>query len=80
MERIAVKTRDDFVAYCNQLADSVRVNPSAFENTDAASFIEALSGWTNDMDGFYLNRGEGVPVQLSWQVVADMVSAALVYE
>ena len=80
MERPEVKTREDFVDYCHQLARSLRDDKRVFENADLVSFIDALGAWTEDMDGFYSNRGEAVPVQLSWEVMADMVSAALVYE
>ncbi|WP_457785924.1 DUF7660 family protein [Streptomyces rimosus] len=36
-----------------------------WENGSLNCCLEALSAWTNDMDGYFLNRGEPVPEQLA---------------
>lgn len=80
LEKRNIETRDDFLAYLHHLTVLIRDKKQVFENTDLLSFLDALGAWIHDMDGAYLNRGEVVPVQLSWQVMADMVAAALIYE
>lgn len=52
-----------------------------WENTSVDSFLEALSAWIEDSDGFYANNGIQLnPDVASWQVFADALSAATVYE
>jgi hypothetical protein len=44
------------------------------------SYLEALTGWVEDMDGFYANRSEEMPKDINWDVFAGALSAAAVYE
>ncbi len=47
-----------------------------WENDSLDRFLEALSAWVNDSEGYYLNLGEPVPTQPSWQMIEDMFMAA----
>lgn len=73
-------TREQLVAFLDQLADSFLKEPERWENADLESLLRAWSAWLEDMDGFFLNRGESVPSEPSWQLVAQMLLAARVYE
>jgi hypothetical protein len=76
----AVTTREELAAFVALLAREAQQTPKDWENTDLPSFLEALSAWINDMDGYFINRGEQVPAQPSWRTLAQMLSAATVYE
>ncbi|WP_442857041.1 DUF7660 family protein [Arthrobacter sp. YN] len=58
----------------------MRQDPEGWENADLESFLEAMSAWTRDMDGYFMNRGEPVPDVPSWQLFAQMLLAAKIYE
>ena len=51
-----------------------------WENQDIKSFLEAMAGWVEDMDGYYLNKGEKPPVTPTWKTFAEMLRAATIYE
>jgi hypothetical protein len=52
-----------------------------WQNQDVYTFLQAMAAWLNDCEGFYRNTGKPIDVdQPSWQLFADMLSAAAVYE
>jgi hypothetical protein len=73
-------TRAELAGFIDQLADSYVEDPEQWENDTIESFLRAWSAWLNDMDGYFLNQGEVVPEAPSWQLVAQMLLAARVYE
>jgi hypothetical protein len=75
-----IRTRADLSEFIRTLALNLREQPDAWENRDLSSFLEALSAWTTDMDGFFKNRGEPVPEEPAWSTFARMLFAAKVYE
>jgi len=51
------------------------------ENDTVYSYIQAAAAWLEDADGFYKNIGEARDTrEADWQLFADILSAALVYE
>jgi hypothetical protein len=76
----AVSTRDDLVAYVLALREEMSGNPSKWENITLDAFLAALAGWCADMPGCFHNRGERQPEQPDWSLVAQMLTAAAVYE
>lgn len=75
-----IHTRHDLASFITDLAADLRRNPDEWENVTLESFLEALARWTSDMDGYYLNRNEEVPLTPQWKTFADMLAAASVYE
>lgn len=73
-------SREELAAFLTELADSVLKEPDRWENSDLADFLRAWGAWLEDMDGYFLNRGESVPSAPSWQLIAQMLLAARVYE
>ena len=56
-------------------------NSSKSDNSDLSSFLEALSGWIDDCGGYYKNTGSNLdPDSPSWQLFADALQAAKIYE
>nr|WP_317697211.1 hypothetical protein [Xylocopilactobacillus apis] len=43
-------------------------------------FLEAMSSWVEDMDGYYLNTTQAVPKNINWSVLSDIIQATKVYE
>lgn len=73
-------TRFDVAALAESMAAEVRRDPEAWENSSLSSFLSGLSGWLEDMDGYYQARDQSVPKQPTWQLIADLLRAATVYE
>lgn len=73
-------SRAELSAFIDQLADSYLESPERWENDTIDSFLRAWSAWLNDMDGYFLNQGQDVPESPSWQLIAQMLLAARVYE
>lgn len=73
-------SREELAAFLAELADSVVKEPERWENSDLVDFLRAWAAWLEDMDGYFLNQGEPVPSAPSWQLIAQMLLAARVYE
>jgi hypothetical protein len=76
----SIHSREDFVAFVRALCKDLKDNPKSWENGDLYRFLEALSAWVEDMDGYYRNQGRPVPQQLDWRTFGDMLMAAKMYE
>ncbi|KLU03489.1 hypothetical protein RISK_004493 [Rhodopirellula islandica] len=51
------------------------------ENRDVETFLNAMAAWLNDCGGYYRNTGQTVNIdEPNWQLVADALSAATVYD
>lgn len=75
-----IKTRADLAIFIKALALDFANNPSSWENKHIDEFLEALSAWTEDMDGFYLNKGKPIPNEANWKMIGQMLLAAKYYE
>lgn len=75
-----VASRDDFVDFVRALRDDLSASPEEWQNATLADFLEALSGWVQDMDGYYENNRLPVPASPKWKNVAEMMLAAKYYE
>ena len=73
-------TRQEFEAFLQELAHSVRTEPASWTNSSLDQFLESVSGWLTDMDGYFHNRGEAVPTEPSWQLFGRMLLAGRTYE
>ena len=71
-----IRTREDLALFLASLARSTKDAPERWENNTLGSFLDALAAWTEDMDGYFTNRGEEVPEQPSWALIGQMLLAA----
>ena len=73
-----ITSRDELIALIRELSSE---DTSKWENSDLGSFLEALSGWVGDCDVYYKKTGSDLdPDSPSWQLFADALQAAKVYE
>ena len=75
-----IDTREDLVAFIEQLRSDHEDHPEGWGNSDLASYLDGLAGWTDDMAGYLENRGldpEEMPV---WRLFGMMLMAAAAYE
>jgi hypothetical protein len=52
----------------------------SWENETLDRYLEALAAWLADSPGYFANRGEAVPEEPSWMLIANMLAAARTYE
>jgi hypothetical protein len=66
--------------FARDLARSAESEGEEWENSDLASYLDGMSGWIEDMDGYFSNVGESIPEQPTWKLVAMILLAARSYE
>jgi hypothetical protein len=79
-EARAVHEKEDLSAFLSAAARDLEMNPDGWENRDLVSFLEAMSAWVSDSDGFFRRAGQNPPSGDGWSTVAKVVAAARVYE
>lgn len=75
-----INSRQDLVVFISRLKDDRVANPGDWENNDLPAFLEALAAWSEDLPGFFENRGEETPEEPTWRLLAMMLLAAKHYE
>ena len=75
-----VKSREDFVEFVGALITDLFANKHEWENDRLDSYLEAISAWVQDMDGYYLNANKSLPENINWNVIAQIFLAAKYYE
>lgn len=75
-----VNTREDFVAFVGVLVSELRSDPDAWENNRLDAYLAAMAAWTEDMEGYFVNRGGEVPREPTWQLLATILMGATMYE
>jgi len=76
----AVSDRESFVGFLAKLSADLKSAPETWENGDLSAYLSALASWIEDMDGYYQNMGLERPKDVQWNVFADALMAARVYE
>jgi hypothetical protein len=76
----SVTTRDELVQFIRAMHLESEADPECWDNNRLTIFLEALSAWTDDMDGYFKNTGQSAPDGPSWGLFAQMLMAATVYE
>lgn len=80
-ERVkAVASKKDLAAFVTALRLDLQEHPEGWENPTLDRFLEAMEGWIEDMDGYYANSGQELPVVPNWKTFADILYAAKIYE
>ncbi|NJN87413.1 MAG: hypothetical protein HC881_15285 [Leptolyngbyaceae cyanobacterium SL_7_1] len=76
-----IKNRKDFVAYIRLLLEEMETGEIAYEPESAGDLLEAIGAYANDVHGSYKNMGiEASPEEPTWQLFAQIVAGALIYE
>jgi hypothetical protein len=76
----SINSRQDLAAFIQSLINNYESESESWENKDLLAYLDALAGWTEDMDGYFHNIGEKVPEQPSWALFGKMLLAAKYYE
>lgn len=73
--------RQTFAEFLDLLHQDYLNNPSSWENNTLPTFLEALSAYTKDIQGYYDNRNQEINAnKANWQTFADIFKGAKIYE
>ena len=75
-----IKSREDLSKFVDEMRFSLSKGGKGWENTDLASYLEAMAAWISDMDGYFENIGEPCPEKPTWKTFAQILAAATIYE
>lgn len=76
----SIKTKEDLVNFIKLLVRDLKDDPDSWENSRLDRYLDALSAWTEDMEGFFANVGEPFPETPNWRLIGIMLLAAKRYE
>jgi hypothetical protein len=76
----SVADRHSLAHFVRGLVEDLNEHPERWENADLGDYLEAMAAWLEDMDGYYANKGRSTPETPSWTLIAEILSAAKVYE
>lgn len=80
-ENLAVNDRQTFIVFIKSLAEDYRSGGHDWENNNLADFLEALSRYAEDIQGYYDNTAQSIDADKpSWKVFADLIKGATIYE
>lgn len=65
-----IDSQQDFIGFLKYLQNDLRENPDDWENKDLINFLSGLEGYSSD-------KAQG---ESSWEVFAELLLAARVYE
>jgi hypothetical protein len=76
-----VTDRQTFIKFIELLRQDLAENPDQWENKKLGDFLEALSAYAEDIQGYYDNIGQNTNSdEPSWQTFADIFKGATIYE
>jgi len=73
-----ITSRDELAVFVATFRSSVK--DPGWSNRDLASFLEAMSAWIAEMDGYFENQGQPCPDQPSWKTIAQILVASAMYD
>ncbi|MBV1857171.1 MAG: hypothetical protein KUG77_02085 [Nannocystaceae bacterium] len=81
MNAKAVTTRQEFQEFLEFLVLERTNHPDQWGNSTLPSFLEAMAGFTADLEGFFAQQGDMDNAEsATWSVFAQILAAAKVYE
>ncbi|MBU1218202.1 hypothetical protein KKF34_17130 [Myxococcota bacterium] len=76
-----IRTRQDFSEFVSALRQELNNSERNWENDTIDSFLEAISAYTLDVEGYYKNKNIDLDANNpSWRVFADILRGASIYE
>ena len=75
-----IKEKEDFVSFVEMLSQNFKENSENWENNNLGLYLDGISSWTDDMEGYYENNNIDITKLNQWQIFANILVAASVYE
>ncbi|WP_047450795.1 hypothetical protein [Alistipes sp. ZOR0009] len=76
-----VTDKNTFIDFLEKFREDLKQNPENWENKDLNDFLEAMSRYTEDIQGYYDNTNQDIDSEKpSWKLFADILKGASLYE
>lgn len=75
-----ISSKQGFVVFVEMLTQDFKENSENWENNSLGLYLEGISSWTDDMEGYYENNKIDITKLNQWQIFANILVAASVYE
>ncbi len=81
LSKYKVTDRQSFIEFLHLLRQDLTDNKESWENKNLNDFLEALSSYAEDIQGYYDNHKIDINAdQANWQTFADIFKGATMYE
>jgi len=76
-----IKSKEDFLKFLEAFNDYLKERKVEWENRTLEDYLEGLTGFVHDLEGYYMNQGEEVDTNTpNWSMFANIMLAATHYE
>lgn len=68
-----IRSKEEFIEFMQLFAATA-------PDVSVRDYLEALTAWVEDMDGYYKNSGKEKPADINWDFIATLLYAGSIYE
>lgn len=73
--------KSEFIQFIENLRTDFVENKEQWENKTIEDYLEAISRYTEDIDGYYKNTNHDIDLEkIDWKVFADILKGSSIYE
>lgn len=74
-------TKQEFIFFLENLKQDLKDNHHSWENKTLEDFFDAMSRYTEDIDGYYINTNQEIDLdKVDFKVFSDILNGAKIYE
>lgn len=75
-----IDSKEKFIEFLNELINDREKKDAEWENKDIPEYLESISSWVEDMEGYYMNTNQDVPNDINWSFIAQLFYVGKIYE
>ena len=75
-----INSKEDFVKFLTELRYDKEQNSEEWENREITSYLEGISSWVEDMEGYFANMNIDIPKDIDWKFIAILFYVGKIYE
>jgi hypothetical protein len=73
--------KSEFIQFVENLRTDFIINKDHWENKTIEDFLEAMSHYAEDIEGYYKNINQDIDSEkIDWEVFADILKGSSMYE
>lgn len=74
-------TKQEFIQFIGNLKTDFIQNKEQWENKTIEDYLEAMTRYVEDIDGYYENTNQKINLEkVDWKVFADILKGSSIYE
>ncbi|ALR31458.1 hypothetical protein ATE47_13435 [Chryseobacterium sp. IHB B 17019] len=74
-------TKQEFILFTENLRTDFIENKERWENKTIEDYLEAMSSYVEDIDGYYKNTNQNINLEMvNWKVFSDILKGSSIYE